>query len=153
MLPHLHCEDDEISDTTYGETDSQLKGRATVEAQLLKHFWKREYLTSLREFHKTKGNNVQKIKVVDIVLMHDDIPKVNWKLAVIQQVIKWEDGVIRAANICTANGVTNCPITKLYPLEVTASGVKSFSDTNSDFVTGSVSKISPQLTTSEQVNT
>ena len=40
MLLHLHCEDDEISDTTYGETDSQLKGRAKVEAQLLKHFWK-----------------------------------------------------------------------------------------------------------------
>ena len=94
MLLHLHCEDDEISDTTYGETDSQLKGRAKVQAQLLKHFWKREYLTSLREFHKTKGNNVQKIKVGNIVLMHDDIPKVNWKLAVIQQVIEGEDGVI-----------------------------------------------------------
>ena len=97
MLPHLHCEDDEISDTTYGETDSQLKRRAKVQAQLLKHFWlrwKQEYLTSLREFHKTTGNNVQKIKVGDIVLVHDDIPKVNWKLAVIQQVIKGEDGLI-----------------------------------------------------------
>ena len=85
--------------------------------------------------------------------MHDDIPKVNWKLAAIQQVINGKDGLIRAANIRTANGVTNQLITKLYPLEVTASGVKSFSDTNSDSVTSSVSEISPQLTTSEQVNT
>ena len=37
MLPHLSCEDDEISDTTYGETNSQLK-RAKVQAQLLKRF-------------------------------------------------------------------------------------------------------------------
>ena len=46
-----------------------------------------EYLTSLREFHNTTGNNVQ-VKMGDIVLVHDDMPNVNWKLAVIQQVIK-----------------------------------------------------------------
>ena len=133
-----------------------MKGRAKVQAQLLKHFWlrwKREYLTSLSEFHTTTGNSVQKIKVGDNVLVHDDIPKVNWKLALIQQVIKGEDGLIRAVNIRTANGVTNYPITKLYPLEVTTGGVKSFSDANSDSVTSSISEISPQLTTSEQVNT
>jgi len=31
-----------------------------------------------------------------------------------------EDGLIRAANIRTSTGRTNCPITKLYPLELTA---------------------------------
>ena len=46
------------------------------------------------------------------MLVHDDTPKVNWELAVIQQVIKVKDGLIRAANIRTANGVTNRPITK-----------------------------------------
>ena len=156
MLPHLSCEDDEINDTTYGESDSQLKRRAKVQAQLLKHFWlrwKREYLTSLREFHNTTGNNVQKVKVGDVVLVHDDTPKVNWKLAVIQQVIKGKDGLIRAANIRTANGITNRPITKLYPLEVTASDVKSFSDANSDSVASSVSEESPHSTTSEEVST
>ena len=156
MLPHLSCEDDEINDTTYGESDSQLKRRAKVQAQLLKHFWlrwKREYLTSLRESHNTTGNNVQKVKVGDVVLVHDDTLKVNWKLAVIQQVIKGKDGLIRAANIRTANGITNRPITKLYPLEVTASDVKSFSDANPDSVTSSVSEESPQSTTSEEVST
>ena len=49
---------------------------------------------SLRGFHKTTGNNVQKMRPGDIVLVHVDIPKVNWKLAVIQQVIKGKDGLI-----------------------------------------------------------
>ena len=89
----------------------------------------------------------------DVVLVHDDILKVNWKIAVIQQVIKGKDGLIRAANICTAKGVTNHPIMKLYPLEVTASDISS-SDANPDSVTGSISEESPpQLTTSEQVST
>ena len=84
------------------------------------------------------------------MLVHDDIPKVNWKKAVIQQVIMEKDGLISTVNIRTVNGVTNCLITKLYPLEVTASDVKSFSDTNPDSVTSLVSAVSLQLTTSEQ---
>ena len=42
----------------------------------------------------SQDNNVQKIKVGDIVILHDDTPRVNLKLAVIQQVIKGKDGVI-----------------------------------------------------------
>ena len=30
MLPHLSCDDDEISDTTYGETDSQIEKKSQV---------------------------------------------------------------------------------------------------------------------------
>jgi len=48
--------------------------------------------------------------------VHDDIPMVNWKLAV---VITGLDGYNRAAEIRTATGKTNCPIAKLFPLEVT----------------------------------
>ena len=43
----------------------------------------------------------------------------------IQQVIKGKDGLIRAANIRTASGITNCPITKLYPLEINASSMNT----------------------------
>ena len=97
MLPHLRCED-EVCDRDYNESNSQARRRAKVQALLLKHFWLRwrqEYLTSLREFHKTtRGTMSQKVNVGDIVLVHDDTPRVNWKLAVIQQVIKGKDGLI-----------------------------------------------------------
>ena len=90
---------------------------------MLKHFWTRwrlEYLTTLREFHKTTGNNIQQVKVGDVVLVHDDTPRVNWKYAIIEGVIRGNDGLIQAANIRTSTGKTTRPINKLYPLEVTS---------------------------------
>jgi len=78
--------------------------------------WKHEYLTFLREFHHTSGNNNQEIKVGDVVLVHDDSPRISQKMAVIGELILGADGFVRVANICTSNGKTNRPITKLYPL-------------------------------------
>ena len=49
-------------------------------------------LTALRETHRTTGNNVQQIKIVDVVLVHDDTARVNWRLAVIESLNKGEDG-------------------------------------------------------------
>ena len=125
MLPHLMCEDDEMTDVDYqtGLSDSLLRRKVKIQALLLKHFWtrwKREYLTSLREFHRTTGNNKQQISIGDVILIHDDIPRVRWKLAVVKKVNKGRDGLIRSAVIRTSNGITNRPITKLYPLEITA---------------------------------
>ena len=60
------------------------------------------------------------MKVGDIVLIHDDTPRVQWKLAVIEGVNKEADGLIRSANVRTSTGRTNRPIARLYPLEVTA---------------------------------
>ena len=36
----------------------------------------------------------------------------------IEDVVKGSDGLIRAANIRTKPGKTNCPVARLYPLEV-----------------------------------
>ena len=74
----------------------------------------------LRESHKASGNNNQTIKVGDIVLIHDDIPRINWRLAMIEELITGNDGLTRAAILRTASGQTNRPIARLYPLEVTA---------------------------------
>ena len=79
-----------------------------------------EYLTGLREFYRTTGSNKQTVKVGDIVLIHDDTPRVQWKLAMFEEVNKGTDGLIRSAIVRTASGRTNRPIAKLYPLEVTA---------------------------------
>ena len=119
-VPHVTIEDDEIADPNFGDA-SQIRYRAKVHAVIIKQFWNRwrhEYLTALRETHRITGNNKQCVNVGDIVLVHDDTVRVNWKLAIIESGNKGKDGLIRSANIRTANGRTNCPIVRLYPLEV-----------------------------------
>ena len=39
--------------------------------------------------------------------------RVNWRLAIVESLIKGKDGLVRAANIKTSTGRTNRPITKL----------------------------------------
>ena len=119
-LPYRHVEEDELTDPTIGD-EAQIRKRAKKQALIIEHFrsrWKHEYLTSFRESLKTSGNNQQKVKTGDIVLIHDDKLHVDWRLAVIEEFIPGGDGLIRAANIRTSTGKTNRPITKLYPLEV-----------------------------------
>ena len=64
------------------------------------------------------GSNHQEIKPGDVVFIHDDTTRANWKMAVIESVKKGADGKIRSANICTPTGRTNCPVARLYPLEL-----------------------------------
>ena len=83
-LPYSKIEDDEITDPDFGD-DPQIINRAKTQAIIVKHFWSRwrhEYLTALRETHRKTGNNVQQVKVGDVVLVHDNTARVNWKLAV-----------------------------------------------------------------------
>ena len=80
--------------------------------------WKHEYLTALREYHRATGHNHQQIKIGDIVNVHDDGPRVNWRLAVVTKLLVGGDGFTRAVEIRTSTGTTNRPIAKLYPLEV-----------------------------------
>ena len=51
------------------------------------------------------------------MLIHDDVPRTKWKMAVIEQLIRGND---RAATIRYNGGRTNRPISKLYPLEVSS---------------------------------
>ena len=118
----MRVQDDEILDPTFGES-SELRRRAKRQDLVIGHFWtrwKNEYLTALRETHRMTGTNDQQVKVGDVVLVHDDTTRINWKFAVIESVNKGADGMIRSANIRTANGKTNRPIARIYPLEVTA---------------------------------
>ena len=68
-----------------------------------------------------KGTDApQPIKTGNVVLIHDDSPRTNWKMAMVQRLIKGNDGYVRAAEIKTNTGRTNRPISKLYPLEISA---------------------------------
>ena len=57
--------------------------------------------------------------------MHDDCVCVNWKLAVLERFVERKYGSLHSATIHTKNGVTNRPVSKLYPLEVTANNTAS----------------------------
>ena len=133
-LPHRTVNEEDMHDPDYGNPESKMRKSAKKLALLLRHFqtrWKREYLTSLREFHKSQGSKHQKVRVGDIVQIHDEGPRINWRLAVIEELITGKDGLVRAANIRTSTGRTNRPIIKLYPLEVSSSS-NSEASTNDD---------------------
>ena len=57
------------------------------------------------------------------MLVHNEGPRSTWKLAVIENLIRGGDGLVRAAHIHTSTGYTNQPVTKLYPLEITTTTV------------------------------
>jgi hypothetical protein len=108
----------ENTNITHTEANKQLERKELV----LQHFlnrWRMEYLTGLREFHKFAGNNATRIKVGDIVQVYDNTPRVKWKLAMVDELITGNDGLVRSAKIHTAsNKITTRPVTKLYPLEL-----------------------------------
>ena len=132
-LPHEEVGEEDLEDPTFGDS-ADINQQARLQAFLLGQFrsrWKHEYLTSLREHHRATGINSQIIKTGDIVLVHDDSPRITWKLAVIKELMKGKDGLVCAAKIRTAQGRTNRPIAKLIPLEV-SSEVANSSSTNDD---------------------
>jgi len=104
-LPHPPVESDEVSDPTY-QTSADLLRRAKRVTKLIQQFWQRwrhEYLTSLREFHKGSGINTESVKAGDVVLIHDDSRRVNWKLAVVTSINRGRYGLVCSANL-TTNG-------------------------------------------------
>ena len=93
--------------------------------QKLDHFrsrWKHEYLVDLREFHRSKTTGEVEVHKGDIVLvMEDRFKKHQWKMGVVQQLIKGKDGIVRGAEvrICSKGkkDVLRRPLQKLVPLE------------------------------------
>ncbi|KAH3773374.1 hypothetical protein DPMN_174733 [Dreissena polymorpha] len=53
-----------------------------------------------------------------VVLYDGETPRSTWKLAVVQEVVKGNDGLVRSAKIRVGNKLISIPITKLYSLEV-----------------------------------
>ena len=107
-LPYRVVEDDKLADPDY-TPGPVLREKTKRHTLLLQHFqkrWKREYLTSLRETHKASGTNIQRIRVGDVVLIHDDTPRTTWQLAVVEELIQGIDGLTRAAKIPTKHGRT-----------------------------------------------
>ena len=120
---HISVSDDDLTDPDHGN-ETHIRRRVKLQVIVLQQFWKRwrhEYLTSLREFHRSSGDNKESIKKADVVLVHDDGPRSTWKLAVVKDLIRGGDNLVQAAEIRTSTGHTNRAICKLYPLELSLS--------------------------------
>jgi hypothetical protein len=70
----------------------------------LEHFWNRrrkEYLIGLREAHRNKGDgSAIAPKVGDVVIVQDDDRKRGeWKMAVVVELVKGRDCVVRGAKV------------------------------------------------------
>jgi hypothetical protein len=128
-LPKLFSDNLDWDDPTYDPSSRAVNKRLQQLQKILADFWQQwrdEYLPVLRERHQTtKGRGRtydNKIKVGDVVLVRSDVDKrIHWPLAMVTELEIGADGFVRSATIRTRNGkTTNRPISKLYPLEVTA---------------------------------
>ena len=100
---------------------STLTMQAHQQKKMIDHFWDRwklEYLTALREYHSTTGQNTQTIKQGDVVQIHDKQTRTFWKIAIIKQLITGNQELVRTAKLKIQHGKTTRPIGKLYLLEV-----------------------------------
>ena len=138
---------------TFGDY-SEVNQRTRLQAALLSRFWscwRHEYLTSLREHHRASGNDAQQIKQGDIVLVHDDSPRISWKLAVVDELLQGNDGLVRAANIRTAQVRTNFSIARLIPLDVSSNSVSNDSAFVRDVSTQSTTNSDPSSNATREV--
>ncbi|XP_053406421.1 uncharacterized protein LOC128559227 [Mercenaria mercenaria] len=104
---------------THGSANKMSRIRSAIIEQFWSK-WKHEYLTSLRERHRTSGKEGDTVNIGDVIQIHDEhSPRNKWSLGIIQDVITSGDGRVRAAVVRSSRGSTTRPISKLYPLEVT----------------------------------
>ena len=116
---------DEIVEDEEGE--SRYTRRYRYLSVRLAHFWnqsRHKYLTDLREFHQTKvSKDPRPVQIGDVVTVYDESKRHGeWRLAVIESLIKGNDDVVRGANIrVIAKGKPSRmsrSVQKLYPIEV-----------------------------------
>ena len=119
-MPDMVVEDEEEGENKYTRSFRYLSVR-------LAHFWnrwRREYLTDLREFHRNKvSESAKSMRVGDVVTVYEENKKRgDWKMAVVESLIKGRDEIVRGANIrVIVKGKPmriSRPVQKLYPIEV-----------------------------------
>ena len=104
----------------------ELTKRAKYHEKTIQAFWTRwqkEYLTSLREYnaHQRKVSSNTTVSIGDVVLIHDNMPRNQWKIGVVTDLHKGKDGLVRSVSLRISSGNTLLrPIEKLYPLEVSS---------------------------------
>ena len=108
------------------ESETSLLRRFRYLARMRTHFWNRwrkEYLTNLREHHRSKKESHVKVRIGDVVLVHEDnVKRSDWKMGKVLERIVGKDGVVRGAKLkLITKGkpvIVSRAAQKLYPLEV-----------------------------------
>ena len=113
-------------------TSEEVSRRTKYIHTILQHFWRRwsfEYLTELREHHNCHKSVPEKqIKLGDVVLIHDKLPRNRWKMGLVLELFEGKDGLVRGGKLRTLSkseriSHMNRPINKLYPLEIPSENV------------------------------
>lgn len=103
--------------------DEHLNKREKHLEKMISYFWeiwRKEYVTSLREKHKSSKEKPEIVSVNDIVIIYDDKqPRHMWKIGRVDELIRSKDGIVRAAKVQTGQGpILSRPLCKLYPIEL-----------------------------------
>ena len=120
----------DLDDGDFTVSQEQVRKRVKHSNLVLNHFWRRwrqEYLAELRESHRNysqRCSGVPTISVGDVVVVHDDhLPRGFWKLGLVEELFKGQNGIPRVALVRLApkdgkQSLLRRPIQRLYPLEV-----------------------------------
>ncbi|XP_055914411.1 uncharacterized protein LOC129947754 [Eupeodes corollae] len=89
---------------------------------IFKRRWFREYLQQLRSLHHERQATSTYLAAGEVVLIEDpSLPRILWRLAIIQKTFPGRDGKVRACEVRLANGsVLRRPVQLLYPLEISS---------------------------------
>ena len=127
---------------------------------MLNHFWQRwrkEYLTSLRQYQRQTNINKgsQQVRVGDVVLIFaEKQPRHLWEIGRIMKLIESKDGKIRGAEVKVGRtgALINRPITKLYPIVSDKSApVQTTPDINTEMTSNIDSTIHTSDTTDNSI--
>ncbi|XP_066028224.1 uncharacterized protein [Pocillopora verrucosa] len=105
-LPDTNAKENE-ADPDYIPSEMSTKAltkRAQYQKTLIKAFWTRwktEYLTSLREHHTCRKRilNKKAVAIGDVVLIHDNTPRNQWKIDVVTSLHTGKDGLARSVSL------------------------------------------------------
>ena len=61
----------------------------------------------------------------DVVQIHDDCPRVTWKLGIVTELLPSSDNIVRSVKLRTGIGCLTRHVTKVYPLEIDCDFEKS----------------------------
>ncbi|XP_074658628.1 uncharacterized protein LOC141911541 [Tubulanus polymorphus] len=116
-VPYPIVDVEDIRDADFNEDIT--RSRAKHRQHFVKR-WQQECLTALRESHARSGTREISVKIGDVVLIHNDGPRIAWKLATVTKLNFGADNIVRSVQLKMATGVTNRPLIKSYPLEIRA---------------------------------
>ena len=81
-----------------------------------------EYLYGLREIKSCGkvGKGTSEIRVHDVVVIEEDVPRHMWRLGVVVELLEGTDGFVRGAKVKVGKtkNIIRRPVNRLYPTDV-----------------------------------